>query len=48
MVLDWMGRFTHMVDGGFYGYPHDSSAQGLGLVCSRQEEWEERPMRNRP
>jgi putative heme-binding domain-containing protein len=20
---DWMGRFTHMVDGGFYGYPHD-------------------------
>src|SRR6185503_3448900 len=20
---DWMGRLTHMVDGGFYGYPHD-------------------------
>jgi putative heme-binding domain-containing protein len=20
---DWMGRFTHMVEGGFYGYPHD-------------------------
>ena len=20
---DWMGRFSHMVDGGFYGYPHD-------------------------
>ncbi|HEV8377482.1 MAG TPA: HEAT repeat domain-containing protein [Tepidisphaeraceae bacterium] len=20
---DWMGRFTHMVDGGFYGYPYD-------------------------
>ena len=20
---DWMGRVTHMVDGGFYGYPHD-------------------------
>jgi putative heme-binding domain-containing protein len=19
----WMGRLTHMVDGGFYGYPHD-------------------------
>ena len=19
---DWMGRLTHMVDGGFYGYPH--------------------------
>lgn len=19
---DWMGRFTHMVEGGFYGYPH--------------------------
>src|SRR4051812_27765307 len=20
---DWMGRLTHMVDGGFYGYPYD-------------------------
>ena len=20
---DWMGRFTHMVEAGFYGYPHD-------------------------
>lgn len=20
---DWMGRFTHMVERGFYGYPHD-------------------------
>src|SRR6185369_15247630 len=20
---DWMGRLTHMVEGGFYGYPHD-------------------------
>lgn len=20
---DWMGRVTHMVDGGFYGYPHE-------------------------
>ena len=20
---DWMSRLTHMVDGGFYGYPHD-------------------------
>ncbi len=20
---DWMGRVTHMVEGGFYGYPHD-------------------------
>ncbi len=20
---DWMGRLTHMVDSGFYGYPHD-------------------------
>jgi putative membrane-bound dehydrogenase-like protein len=20
---EWMGRLTHMVDGGFYGYPHD-------------------------
>jgi putative membrane-bound dehydrogenase-like protein len=20
---DWMGRFTHMVQAGFYGYPHD-------------------------
>ncbi len=22
---NWMGRLTHMVDGGFYGYPHDFS-----------------------
>jgi putative membrane-bound dehydrogenase-like protein len=22
---DWMGRLTHMIDGGFYGYPHEFS-----------------------
>ncbi len=41
---DWMGRFTHMVDGGFYGYPHDFIPQqpytlwmmddfGAGAAC---------------
>ena len=41
---DWMGRFTHMVDAGFYGYPHDFIPQrpytlwmmddyGAGAAC---------------
>jgi len=40
----WMGRLTHMVDGGFYGYPHDFIPQrpytlwmmhdfGAGAAC---------------
>src|SRR4030095_15764144 len=40
----WMGRLTHMVDGGFYGYPYDFSPQqpytlwmmhdfGAGAAC---------------
>lgn len=41
---DWMGRFTHMVEAGFYGYPHDFIPQrpytlwmmadyGAGAAC---------------
>ena len=41
---DWMGRFTHTVDAGFYGYPHDFIPQrpytlwmmedyGAGAAC---------------
>ena len=41
---DWMGRFTHMVERGFYGYPHDFIPQrpytlwmmedyGAGAAC---------------
>ncbi|MEO8350782.1 MAG: HEAT repeat domain-containing protein, partial [Chthoniobacteraceae bacterium] len=41
---DWMGRFAHMVEGGFYGYPHDFIPQrpytlwmmedfGAGAAC---------------
>lgn len=41
---DWMGRFTHMVEAGFYGYPHDFVPQrpytlwmmedyGAGAAC---------------
>ncbi len=41
---NWMGRFTHMVDGGFYGYPYDFVPQkpytlwrmadyGAGAAC---------------
>ncbi len=41
---DWMGRFTHMIEAGFYGYPHDFIPQrpytlwmmadyGAGAAC---------------